>query len=167
MEPREFVLKYLPFAKQTETKTGISAIAILAQAALESGWGKAAPGNMFFGVKDTDGINGNEQLLTTTEYSRRANLSFPEIISITPIVRNGIKMYRYRVKDYFRKYATPEESFTDHARFLMRNKRYSNALKVKHSPELFIDAIANAGYATAPDYAKTLKALVTTIKRHM
>ena len=72
MTPREFVANFLPFARETEKKTGISAVAILAQAALESGWGSAAPGNMFFGVKDTDGINGNEQLLTTTEYSNVA-----------------------------------------------------------------------------------------------
>ncbi|MGL4596344.1 MAG: glucosaminidase domain-containing protein, partial [Bacteroidia bacterium] len=76
MKPADFVKAFFPFAKKTEEKTGISAIAILAQAALESGWGEKAPGNMFFGVKDTDGLNGNEQLLTTTEYSRRSDLKF-------------------------------------------------------------------------------------------
>ncbi|MFP9098916.1 glycoside hydrolase family 73 protein [Flavobacterium sp. RHBU_24] len=164
MQQHEFVNQYLPHAKQTEAKTGISAIAILAQAALESGWGKAAPGNMFFGVKDTDGINGNEQLLTTTEYSRRADLKFPQVISVTPIVRNGIKMFRYKVKDYFRKYSSPEECFTDHARFFLKNKRYAEALEVKHNPYLFIDAIAKAGYATAPNYAGTLKAVAKAIE---
>ncbi|WP_116790144.1 glycoside hydrolase family 73 protein [Flavobacterium psychrotrophum] len=163
MTQSEFVNQYLPYARQTEAKTGISAIAILAQAALESGWGKAAPGNMFFGVKDTDGINGNEQLLTTTEYSRRADLKFPHIISVTPIVRNGVKMFRYKVKDYFRKYDSPEECFTDHARFFLKNKRYTEALTVKHNPYLFIDAISKAGYATAPNYSGTLKAVAKTI----
>lgn len=167
MKIPEFVTKYLPFARQTETKTGISAIAILAQAALESGWGEAAPGNALFGVKDTDGINGNEQLLTTTEYSRRADLKFPQVISVTPIVRNGVKMFRYKVKDYFRKYNTPEECFTDHANFFLKNKRYAEALQVKHNPMLFIDAIAAAGYATAPNYASTLKAVAKTIEKHV
>ncbi|MFP9114937.1 glucosaminidase domain-containing protein [Flavobacterium sp. RHBU_3] len=167
MKTPEFVSKYLPFARQTEAKTGISAIAILAQAALESGWGEAAPGNAFFGVKDTDGINGNEQLLTTTEYSRRADLKFPQVISVTPIVRNGVKMFRYKVKDYFRKYNTPEECFTDHAKFFLKNKRYAEALQVKHNPMLFIDAIAAAGYATAPNYASTLKAVAKTIEKHV
>lgn len=167
MKPADFVKSYLPFTQQTQKKTGISAVAILAQAALESGWGKAAPGNMFFGVKDTDGINGNEQLLTTTEYSRRADLKFPEIISVTPVIRNGQKWFKYIVKDYFRKYETPEECFTDHTKFFFVNKRYAKALEVKEDPYKFIDAIAKAGYATAPDYATTLKAVAKTIERNI
>ena len=81
MNPKQFVKAYLPYAKETETKTGISAIAILTQAALESGWGKVAPNNMFFGIKDTDGVNGNEQLITTTEYTRSAKNPMPVAIS--------------------------------------------------------------------------------------
>lgn len=163
MTPKQFVSTLLPFAKQTEAKTGISAIAILTQAALESGWGKASPGNMYFGVKDTDGVNGNEQLLTTTEYSRRADLKFPVIISVTPVLIGGQKYFKYKVKDYFRKYKTPEESFTDHATFFLKNKRYAAALKVKSDYNKFFDEIAKAGYATAPDYAKTLKSVAKTI----
>jgi len=167
MNPKEFVSAYFPFAKETEEKTGISAIAILAQAALESGWGKAAPGNMFFGVKDTDGINGNEQLLTTTEYSRRSDLIFPEIISVTPVLRNGQKYFKYVVKDYFRKYDTPEQSFTDHANFFFNNPRYASALEVRSDPYQFIDEIAKAGYATAPDYAELLKSVAKSVERAM
>ncbi len=167
MKPKDFVNSYLAFARQTENKTGISAIAILAQAALESGWGKAAPGNMFFGVKDTDGLNGNEQLVITTEYSRRADLKFPVIISVTPVIRNGQKFFKYLVKDYFRKYKTPEESFTDHANFFFQNKRYKQALTVKADTYKFIDEIAKAGYATAPDYAVTLKSVAHTIEKYI
>jgi len=167
MKPKEFVKNYYPFAKESEVKTGISAIAILAQAALESGWGKAAPGNMFFGIKDTDGINGNEQLLTTTEYSRSANLKFPVILSVTPVIRNGQKWFKYRVKDYFRKYATPEECFTDHGNFFVKNKRYKKALEVKNDPYKFIDEVAKAGYATAPDYASVLKGIAKIIEQNI
>ncbi len=167
MKPSLFVAKYLPFAKQTETKTGISAIAILAQAALESGWGEHAPGNMFFGVKDTDGINGNEQLITTTEYSKRMDLKFPEIISVIPVTIRGEKFFKYTVKDYFRKYNSPEESFTGHAQFFLKNPRYAGALQVKAEPMLFIDAIAKAGYATAPDYADILKGVAKTIQKNL
>ena len=167
MKPSELVAAYGPFARETEAKTGISAIAILAQAALESGWGKAAPGNMFFGVKDTDGVNGNEQLLTTTEYSRRADLKFPEIISITPVVRNNQKFFKYIVKDYFRKYDTPEACFTDHTRFFFQNKRYAKALEVRSDPYRFIEEIAKAGYATAPDYQKILASVAKTVERFL
>lgn len=165
MDPKDFVTTYLPYARETEQKTGISAVAILAQAALESGWGNAAPGNMFFGVKAAPGtIPANEQLLTTTEYSRRADLEFPEVISVAPVVMDGTKMFKYTVKDYFRKYATPEESFTDHASFFIHNPRYADALKVKTDAVEFLNAIAKAGYATAPNYAETLGSVVKTIE---
>jgi peptidoglycan hydrolase FlgJ len=45
-----FVAKYMPYAKKTEAATGISAIFIVAQAALESGWGKHSIGNNVFGI---------------------------------------------------------------------------------------------------------------------
>lgn len=167
MTPFQFVGAYYKFAKQTEQKTGISAIAILAQAALESGWGKYAPGNMFFGVKDTDGINGNEQLITTTEYSRRSDLKFPVILSVTPTIRNGVKYFKYRVKDYFKKFETPEESFTHHAQFFFKNKRYRKALEVRNDYNRFIDEIAKAGYATDPNYAEQLKSVARSIVKRL
>ncbi|MCC9072440.1 glucosaminidase domain-containing protein [Flavobacterium sp. F-65] len=165
MKPELFVIKYLPHAKRVEAKNGISAVAILTQAALESAWGDVAPGNMFFGVKDTDGINGNEQLLTTTEYSSKADLKFPEIISKEVVLKNGRKMFKYKVKDYFRKYETPEDCFADHASFFFKNKRYSEALKVKHDHNRFFEEIAKAGYATDPNYANTLKAVAKSITK--
>ena len=63
-----FVATYKPYAIETERKTGISYLFILAQAALESAWGTHAPGNMFFGVKAKANIPANDrQLLVTTE----------------------------------------------------------------------------------------------------
>lgn len=167
MKPQLFVEKYLPHAKRVEEKTGLSAIATLTQAALESAWGGVAPGNMFFGVKDTDGINGNEQLLTTTEYSSRVDLKFPVILSVTPVMKNGRKMFKYRIKDYFRKYNSPEECFNDHAQFFFKNKRYAKALEVKHDYNRFFEEIAKAGYATDPNYAATLKAVSKSIVKHI
>ena len=167
MKPADFTTSFYPYAKATQDKTGISAIAILAQAALESGWNSASIGWMFFGVKDTDGINGNEQLLTTTEYSRRADLKFPVIISVTPTVRNGQKYFKYIVKDYFRKYNSPEECFTDHANFFLNNSRYADALTVKEDPIAFINKISAAGYATDPNYAQTLTTIVKMIQKNM
>lgn len=167
MKPSEFVEKFLPFARQTELKSGISAVFILAQAAIESAWGRVAPGNMFFGVKDTDGINGNEQLLTTTEYSRRNDLKFPVILSVSPVILNGQRYFKYRVKDYFRRYDSPEGSFTDHAAFFSRNPRYRKALEVRKDPERFAAEVARAGYATDPMYQDTLLKVIGMIRREI
>ena len=161
---RKFVKYLRPFAIETQNKTGISADFILAQAALESGWGRHAPGNMYFGVKDTDGINGNEQLLTTTEFSRNPNLKFPVILSVTSEIRKGVQWFRYRIRDYFRKYNSPEESFTDHARFFLRNRRYREALTVRADPYAFAEAVAKAGYATDPDYVNKLHSVIKEIQ---
>jgi flagellum-specific peptidoglycan hydrolase FlgJ len=164
---QDFARLLYPYAEKTEQKTGISAIAILAQAALESGWNSSSPGWMFFGVKDTDGINGNEQLLRTTEYSRRSDLKFPEIISITPVLRGGQKYFKYIIKDYFRKYNSPEECFTDHANFFLRNPRYTNALKVRSNPYLFFEEIHKSGYATDPEYVNKLTSVSQRIEKFL
>ncbi|MFV0326897.1 MAG: glycoside hydrolase family 73 protein [Bacteroides xylanisolvens] len=164
MKVSEFVKKFYPYAKETEIKTGINALFTLAQAALESAWGESAPGNMFFGIKDTDGINGNEQLLRTTEVLKNPNVKFPEIISIT---KRPDGKYTYRVKDWFRKYETPEGSFTDHACFFFTYNRYKQALEVKHDPYLFADEVAKAGYATDPNYAASLKKIIKMIEKYI
>lgn len=171
MTPKQFVAALLSYAQQTQQKTGILAEVILAQAALESGWGKSAPGNMYFGVKDFDGVNGNEQLVTTFEYSRRANLSPKEIglvniASVTPIVLKGEKFFKYIGQSYFRKYASPEESFTDHARVFLK-PRYAKALAVKDDPEKFFKEVQAAGYAQSPTYADTLMAVLSTVRKAM
>ena len=164
MKPSDFVKRFYPFALATERRSGISAVFTLAQAAIESAWGEVAPGNMFFGVKDNDGVNGNEQLLNTTEYSRRADLKFPVILSITPVIRNGEKYFRYRVKDYFRKYNTPEDCFDDHALFFHKNPRYKRAIPVAKNPVQFAIQVAKAGYATDPDYANTLLKVIEVVE---
>ena len=166
MTPKDFVKKYKPFALETERKTGISHLFILAQAALETGWAKSVPGNMFFGVKATaDTPENKRQLLLTTEVLNSPNMKhlFPLVLSVK-MLHNG--KWLYRVKDWFRKYDTPEECFTDHAGFFFKNKRYAKALEVKADPYKFAEEVAKAGYATAPDYAEQLKAVIRTIERN-
>lgn len=165
MKPSEFVKAYYGYAKQTEEKTGIDARFTLAQAALETGWGASAPGNMFFGVKASkDTPENQKQLLLTREVLSTKMAKFPVIISITP---RADGKYNYRVKDWFRKYDTPEESFTDHAQFFFKNKRYSKALEVKHDPYQFADGVAKTGYATDPNYAAVLKSIIKTIEKNI
>ena len=168
MTPKEFIKQYKPFALETERKTGISHLFILAQAALETGWAKSVPGNMFFGVKATaDTPENKRQLLLTTEVLSSPTPPkeglFVEVISVKRL--SGGK-WLYRVKDWFRKYDTPEECVTDHAGFFFKNKRYAKALEVKADPYKFAEEVAKAGYATAPDYAEQLKAVIRTIERN-
>lgn len=166
MTPNEFIKQYKPFAIETERKTGISHIFILAQAALETGWAKSVPGNMFFGVKAGKDTPANKkQLLTTTEIFNSPNLKhlFPQVLSVK-MLTNG--KYKYIVKDWFRKYDTPEECFTDHAEFFFKNKRYAKALEVKADPYKFAEEVAKAGYATAPDYANSLKKIIKMIESY-
>ena len=163
MTPKEFIKQYKPFALETERKTGISHLFILAQAALETGWAKSVPGNMFFGVKaGKDTPVNKKQLLNTTEVLNEPNLGykFPQVMSIYKLP-NG--KYKYEVKDWFRKYDTPEESFTDHAQFFIKNERYAEALKVKSDPYKFAEEVAKARYATATNYADSLKKVITKI----
>jgi len=167
MTPEQFVKDYYPHALAVEKKTGISAIAILAQAALESGWGQRAVGNALFGIKDTDGINGNEQLITTTEYLKTPNAKFPRVLKVEPVVRGGKSMFKYTVQDYFRKYDSPTDSLNDHAKFILSNPRYAKALAVKSDPYKFVEALAAAGYATAPNYADMLKQMIESVKKRL
>ncbi|WP_454986285.1 glycoside hydrolase family 73 protein [Capnocytophaga bilenii] len=165
MTPKDFIKQYKPFALETERKTGISHLFILAQAALETGWAKSVPGNMFFGVKAGNETPAEEkQLLTTTEVLNSPNMKhlFPQVMSVK-MLTNG--KWLYRVKDWFRKYDTPEECFTDHAQFFFKNKRYAKALLVRSDPYKFAEEVAKAGYATAPNYAESLKALIKEIEK--
>lgn len=163
MTPEQFVKTYFPEAKKVEAKTGFHYLIPLTQGALESGWGAKVKGNNFFGIKDTDGINGNEQLITTTEYLSTNKAKFPTIISITKV---GNK-FKYIVKDWFKKYPSAEKAFEDHINFFLKNKRYSEAIKHKSNPEKFFEEIAKAGYATAPDYANQLKAVMKSVIKRL
>lgn len=164
-----FIKTYKSYALETERRTGISSLFILAQAGLESGWGKSPKGNNFFGIKVPKSLVSStqkekKQLLRTTEVLDTPNekSKFPEVISIT---KRTDGKYLYIVRDWFMKYDTPEECFTDHANFFFRNKRYAKALEVKADPYKFAEEVAKAGYATAPNYAESLKELIKEIEK--
>ena len=164
MTQKEFIKQYKPFSLETERKTGISHLFILAQAALESGWGERTFGNMLFGIKARPETPADKkQLLRTTEVLSSANAVFPKIFSIK---KRADGKYTYSVLDWFRKYETQEECFTDHAQFFFKNKRYAKALLVKSDPYKFAEEVAKAGYATAPNYADSLKKLIKTIEEN-
>ena len=171
MTKKEFIQTYKPFALESERKTGISHLFTLAQAALESAWGERGVGNNFFGIKVPKKFvsstpNQKKQLLLTTEVLSSPTPNpqqFPKIISIS---KRTDGKWLYRVQDWFRKYDTPEECFTDHAQFFFINKRYAKALLVKSDPYKFAEEVAKAGYATAPNYATILKEVIKTIENN-
>ena len=153
---QNFIDDYLFYAKKAEEESGINHLFILAQAALESGWGKYVKRNNFFGVKsfkDTD----QRQLLTTTEYSDKPDLKFPKIHSVEKLSSGR---YKYKVDDWFKWYKSPADAFVDHVDFFFRNKRYKKALEVKNNPVAFAFEVAEAGYATDPDYANKLVSIM-------
>ena len=89
------------------------------------------------------------------------------IISITPVDKSGKTYFKYIVKDWFRKYDTPKESFVDHIKFFLENKRYAEAVKVRGDYNRFFEEISKAGYATDPSYSDTLKAVAKTVIKAM
>jgi len=160
----DFISQYSQNAIDSMRQTRVPASATLAQAALESGWGKHAPGFNFFGIKAGSSWTGQTQLLTTTEIHNdndRSRHPYPEIISIEQFTdANGATKYRWRVRDTFRAYASATESFNDHGNFLVNNGRYHEAFNHTDDSIRFIREIAAAGYATDPGYASSLISIV-------
>jgi flagellar protein FlgJ len=161
MKVTDFVKTYYPFALKMEKEYHVPALVAMAQSALETGWGRSAPGNMMFGMK-VGKWKGAKQLLLTTEYHKEPDVKYPEVISVVKI--NG--KYKYRVKDWFRAYPTPYESFEDYAILLRNSSRYLKAFDYI-DPYKFAEEIAKAGYATAPDYYKRIKSVIDLIKRYI
>jgi flagellum-specific peptidoglycan hydrolase FlgJ len=166
MTPTGFIATYYPYAKRMERETGVPALFALAQGALESGWGKHAPGNMLFGMKTGNnksfgGWQGDRQLITTTEYADTPGLKFPEVLPGYP-KKEGSR-WKYLVKDYFRAYKSPLHTFLDWAGMLSKAPRYSKAMQNRNDPFRFAQEIAKAGYATAPNYYDKIKTVMIQI----
>ncbi|MCG3758395.1 flagellar assembly peptidoglycan hydrolase FlgJ [Vibrio cincinnatiensis] len=136
--PQSFVSSLKPYADKVAKTLGIDASLLLAQAALETGWGQKmvanarGSSNNLFNIKADRSWQGERVTTQTLEYHDQ-----------TPVMENAA----------FRSYATFQESFTDYARFLARNPRYQTALQHGGDNEAFIRGIHQAGYATDPQYA--------------
>jgi peptidoglycan hydrolase-like protein with peptidoglycan-binding domain len=159
--PTAFLSQYGAAIRSASTQAGIPPLVGLGQAALESGWGTRATANNFFGVKarPSDPIE-RKHLRQTTEVRPVPNATgFPEILSVSPRPGGG---YTYVVRDWFRTYASPEESFRDHAAVLTA-PRYQQAFAYRDDPYRFAAAIASAGYATDPSYTTVLHAVMRRI----
>lgn len=139
--PEEFVATMLPMAEQAAKKLGVDPRYLVAQAALETGWGKSIIRNQsgesshnLFGIK-AHGWGGASAKVTTSEYVA------------------GVKV---KEKADFRSYDSFEQSFNDYVSFLESNGRYKQALQSTANPERFVSELQQAGYATDPHYAKKI-----------
>jgi len=137
----QFVNRMGASAQAASNASGVPAPLILAQAALESGWGKreirADDGTQsfnLFGIKADRSWQGPVVETTTTEY---------------------VDGEPQRIRAKFRAYASYDEAFTDYARFMTRNPRYANVLATDNPTEA-AHGLQRAGYATDPQYGQKL-----------
>ena len=130
-----FIAAYTPIAKEVAEDLGVSYRIVLAQAALESGWGKSVKGNGLMGVK-SHGEEGGVDVVTH------------EVV-------NG---KRVKITDSFRQYDTPEDSIRGYADFLRANSRYRYFLRAGAGNEdAQLSALQSSGYASDPMYSQKLK----------
>lgn len=137
----EFAQVMLPYAKTVADELGIDPKVLVAQAALETGWGRSI-------IQGRDGVNSHN-LFGIKAHRWQGD----EVYVATHEYRGG---QRAKEMAAFRRYDSYEHSFNDYVDFLRTNPRYKNALANVHSPESFTKELQRAGYATDPYYARKI-----------
>ncbi len=137
-----FVRELWPHARKAAKALGVEARAIVAQAALETGWGKHMPETArgdsslnLFGIKAGRGWGGESAEKPTLEFD------------------NGVAR---REVAKFRAYETVADSVEDYINFLRDNPRYDGVRMTDGTPAAFGRSLAEAGYATDPRYAEKI-----------
>ncbi len=146
---QDFVASLLPMAKQAAKAIGINPLLMVAQAALETGWGQH--------VIQAAG----EHSFNLFNIKADASWSGPAIGKQTLEYKDGVA-----VQDAarFRQYSSFEESFKDFIDFIQRHPRYQQALEqAEHDPS-FIQALHSAGYATDPNYSDKVLSVLDRVK---
>lgn len=136
----QFVATMMPHALEVSRQTGLDPRLVLAQSALETGYGTAAPGNNYFGIKSHGQPGG--QTLATTEAGPNGALA--------------------PTQDSFRTYKDPGASAQDYTEFLRSNPRYAPVLQAQ-GLDAQIDAMGKSGYATDPNYGAKLRAIAQSL----
>ncbi|KQV17012.1 flagellar biosynthesis protein FlgJ [Pseudomonas sp. Root329] len=138
----EFVNTMLPMAKEAAERIGVDPRYLVAQAALETGWGKSvmraqdgSSSHNLFGIKAGSSWKGDSARAITSEF------------------RNG-EMVKETAQ--FRSYDSYKDSFHDLVTLLQTNNRYQDVVKSADNPEQFVRELQKAGYATDPDYASKI-----------
>jgi flagellar protein FlgJ len=147
---RRFVEQMLPHARAAAAQLGVDERSVIAQAALETGWGTSLPGdasggsNNFFGIKAGSGWNGAHVTAETTEFA------------------DGVSG---RENARFRAYGSVAENMGDYVRLIGGNPRYAAALNTGSDVHAFATALQRGGYATDPAYADKVAAVARQLEQ--
>jgi flagellar protein FlgJ len=138
--PHEFIQTLRPLAQDAAEQLGIDAEALLAQAAVETGWGRymmhadEQNAHNLFGIKADKRWHGEHVTVPTLEYGEHGKQ--------TQLAQ-------------FRKYQSFGESFADYVEFIQTQPRYADA-RAANGNEAYFTALQAAGYATDPNYAQKI-----------
>lgn len=148
----QFMAMMLPLAKDAAARIGVDPAILVAQAALETGWGKSimrqqdgSSSHNLFGIKATGSWNGAQARAITSEF------------------RDG-KMVKETAD--FRSYDSFADSFHDLVSLLQNNNRYKEVVNSADNPEQFVKELQKAGYATDPDYASKISQIAKQMKSY-
>jgi flagellum-specific peptidoglycan hydrolase FlgJ len=139
---QSFIKKIAPHSVQAMREHGILASLTMAQAILESGWGKASIGNNIFGIKAGSGWNGKTQVVSTKEFL------------------NGKWV---NIQDKFRDYPSIVDSIKDHTSLFVRLSRYQ-PLRGEQDYKRACYLVWKCGYATDPEYPNKLIQIIEQYK---
>jgi flagellar protein FlgJ len=144
----DFVARMGSSAQSASAASGVPAPLILAQAALESGWGKRE-------------VRGDDGTQSFNLFGIKADRSWkgPTVEAMTTEYVDGEPQ---KVRAKFRAYSSYDESFTDYAKFMTRNPRYADVLSTG-DPAAAAHGLQRAGYATDPDYGHKLVRIMQRI----
>jgi flagellar protein FlgJ len=157
--PDDFVQQLWPMAEKAGSSLGVDPKVILAQAALETGWGRSV-------IRDTNGDSSFNLF----------NIKSGSDWHGDAIVKNSLEFsdgVGKQERSAFRRYGSYQESFNDYVQFLQSKSRYEKALKQGDSNENYVRELQQAGYATDPDYAAKIELIMnrtqfnTTIDRQI
>jgi len=148
----QFVATMLPLAKEAAARIGIDPTVLVAQAALETGWGKSI-------MRQQDGSSSHNLFGIKAQGSWKG----PEARAITSEFRDG-KMVKETAD--FRSYSSYADSFHDLVSLLQNNDRYKEVVNSADNPEQFVKELQKAGYATDPDYASKISQIAKQMKSY-
>ena len=144
-EQREqFISGLMPHAEAAARELGVDPGNLIAQAALETGWGRSQPGDShnLFGIKAGGSWGGASVQANTEEF---------------------VGSESRRVDADFRAYGSQRESVQDYVRLIRDNPRYASAMNTGSDVQAFANALQRGGYATDPDYARKLAAVAAEV----